>query len=173
MLIAETDRLILRHFHVADTEPMMSVFGDSEVMRFGSGTKSREEVEAWLKKCLEDYFAKWGFGLWAVVEKESEQVIGYCGLTRFPDIDGQQEIEVGYRLARAYWGRGYASEAALAVRDYAFATLNLQRLIAIVDPENAASIRVAEKIGLRYEKDVMLKGYTHPDRIYAIVRSRG
>src|SRR4051812_40748374 len=86
------------------------------------------------------------FGLWAVVEKSTRDVIGYCGLSRFEDVGGQPETEVGYRLIRSAWGHGYATEAATAVRDYAFDTLSLTRLIAIIDPRNVASIRVAEKI---------------------------
>ncbi|MSR60370.1 MAG: N-acetyltransferase [Planctomycetaceae bacterium] len=95
---------------------------------------------------------------------------GYCGVFQYPDVGRQPETEIGYRLARPHWGRGYATEAARALRDYGFGTLSLARLIALIDPRNAASIRVAEKIGLRYEKDVMPEGYTHPDRVDAITR---
>jgi RimJ/RimL family protein N-acetyltransferase len=86
---------------------------------------------------------------------------------------GQPETEIGYRLARPYWGRGYATESARAVRDYALNTLRLPRLIAMIDPQNVASIRVVEKLGMHYEKDVMFEGYTHPDRVYAIVHPEG
>ncbi len=157
MLIAEAQRVFLRCFHVADLDAMADVFGDPEVMRFGPGPQSRDRVEAWLRGCLEDYYRKWGFGLWAVVHKPDRRVIGYCGLTRFDDIDGRLEIEIGYRLARHFWGRGLATEAAGAVRDYAFDVLVLPRLVAIIDPHNGASIRVAEKNGLRYEKDVTFR----------------
>ncbi len=83
MLIAETDRTVLRHFHVADLDAMAAVFGDAEVIRFGPGPQPREWVEKWLKGCLEDYYQKWGFGLWAVVHKSNWAVIGFCGLTLF------------------------------------------------------------------------------------------
>jgi len=95
-------------------------------------------------------------------------VIGYCGLFFFPDVNGQSEVELGYRLAKSAWGQGYATESARAVRDYAFATLGLKRLIAMIDPSNLASIKVAQKIGMQYEKDVIFAGYTHPDLVYAI-----
>lgn len=170
-VIAETPRLVIRPFHVVDAEAMDHIFGNPEVMRFSSGVQSSAWVCQWLRRCLEDYLNR-KFGLWAVVERKSRNVIGYCGLTHFPDVGGRPETEIGYRLARDSWGYGYGTEAAQAVRDYAFYTLALNRLIAIIDPENAASIRVAEKIGLRYEKDVMLEGYTHPDRMYSI-RSPG
>jgi hypothetical protein len=169
MIIAETERLILRHFQLADSEAMDRVFGDPEVMYFGRGVQSREWVREWLHR-RQQIYQKLGYGVWAVVEKRSQQVLGYCGLTHFPDINGQPETEIGYRLARRHWGHGFATEAARAVRDYSFDTLKLPRLIALIDPQNVASIRVAEKIGLVYEEDVMLDGYTHPDRVYAIVR---
>ena len=168
MVLLNTERLFLRHFHILDREPMLRVFGDAEVMRFGSGAQSREWVEGWLRGCLERYHQTWGFGQYAVVERSSRKVIGYCGLSYFPDLDGQAEIEIGYRLARAAWGQGYATEAARAVRDLAFQTLGIQRLIAMIDPANIASIRVAEKIGMHYEKDILLEGYSHPDRVYGM-----
>jgi ribosomal-protein-alanine N-acetyltransferase len=157
MVIAEAQHVFLRCFHVADLDAMADVFGDPEVMRFGPGAQPRDWVEAWLRGCLEDYYRKWGFGLWAVVYKADRRVIGYCGLTRFDDIDGQPEIEIGYRLARRFWGRGLATEAVGAVRDYALGVLVLPRLVSVIDPRNVASIRVAEKNGLRYEKDVIFR----------------
>ncbi len=145
---------------------MAEVFGDPEVMRFGRGPRPREWVQQWLRGCLEDYYQKWGFGLWAVIHKADRRVIGFCGLTHFDDIDGRPEIELGYRLARAYWGHGLATEAARAARDHAFGTLVLPRLVAAIDPANVRSLRVAEKTGLRYEKDVIFQG--KPGRLYAL-----
>ena len=146
----------------------MDVFGDAEVMRFGDGVQTREWVEAWLRTCLENYQRR-GFGPYAVVEQSTGDVIGYCGLFYFLDIHGQPEIELGYRLRRAAWGQGYATEAARLVRDYAFHTLHIKRLIALIDPDNVPSIRVAEKIGMHYESEVMLEGYDHPDHVYVIL----
>ncbi len=136
-------------------------------MRFGDGIQSAEWVGGWLGRALESYERR-GYGPWAVVEKSSSVVIGYGGLFLFPDVNGRPEIEVGYRLARPFWGRGYATEAVIAVRDHAFSTLGLTRLIAIIDPGNIASIRVACKAGMRYETEVMLPGYTYPDQLYSI-----
>ena len=149
---------------------MQHVFGDPDVMHFGDGVQTKEWVKSWLQNCLERYYQTWGFGPYAVVEKDTQGVIGYCGLFYFPDVGGQPEVEVGYRLARSAWGKGYATEAARAVRDFAFATLGIKRLIALIDSSNIASIRVAEKIGMHYEKDVMFEGYTHPDHVYVITR---
>ena len=165
-----TERLFLRPFHILDAEAMHRVFGDPEVMRFGDGAQTKEWVDAWLQTCLERYYQTWGFGPYAVVEKQFQNVIGYCGLFIFPDINGKPEVEIGYRLARFAWGQGFATEAASAVRDYAFDVLGLKRLIAMIDPSNLSSIRVAQKIGMQYESEVMLEGYTHPDHVYVITR---
>lgn len=162
-----TERLVLRHFQIMDCEPMYDIFFDPDVMRFSEGVKTKEWVQAWLLTCLERY-QEWGFGPYAIVEQNTQAVIGYCGLFFFPDLDDQAETEIGYRLAHPAWGHGYATEAARAVCDYGFTQLGIQRLIAIIDPSNVASIRVAEKIGMHYERDVMLEGYTHPDHVYVV-----
>lgn len=163
-----TARLVVRHFRVRDAEPLYQVFSDPEVMRFGDGVQTREWVQNWLQTGIEHYQA-WGFGPYAVVKKYNRDVIGYCGLFYFPDINGQPEVEIGYRLARSAWGNGYATEAALAVRNYAFATFGLKRLIAMIDPSNVASIRVATKLGMHHESEIMMEGYTHHDHIYAVM----
>lgn len=145
------------------------MFGDPEVMRFGDGPQSAEWVGDWMRRALASYEQR-GYGPWAVIEKGGGELIGYCGLFYFPDINGRPEIEIGYRLARAWWGRGYATEAVVAVRDYAFHTLGLPRLVALIDPANVASVRVAEKAGLRQEAEVMLDSYDHPDLVFMISR---
>lgn len=170
MIMAETERLIIRRFHTLDVEAMTDIFGDAEVMQFGAGVQTTNWIYNWIQDQFQNY-STWGFGAWAAIEKRQAKVIGYCGLFHFPDVNGQPEVEIGYRFARAYWGQGYATEAALAVRDYAFRELGLPRLIAMIDPQNTASIRVAEKIGMCYETDVMFEGYTHPDHVYAMGNS--
>lgn len=167
-MLLTTARLYLRHFHILDAEPMLHVFGDEEVMRFGEGVQTKEWVEGWLRTCLERYYQTWGFGPYAVVEQRSHGVLGYCGLFYFPEVNGQPEVELGYRLRRSAWGQGYATEAALAVRDFAFTNLGIRRLIAMIDPGNRPSIRVAEKLGMRYETEVMFAGYDHPDHVYVV-----
>lgn len=165
----DTDRMRLRLLREDDADALDGVFGDAEVMRFGSGVQSREAVSAWLQAQLAHYTAH-GFGPWAVIEKATGDVIGYCGLFYYADVAGQPDVEVGYRLARKHWGRGFATEAVLAVRDYAFNALGLSRLIAMIDPANTASIRVAQKVGMHYEKDVWFEGYDHADHVYAVAR---
>jgi [ribosomal protein S5]-alanine N-acetyltransferase len=173
MVVLETERLLLRQFNMSDSEAMFHVFGDAEVMKFGDGIQTKEWIQNWLVTCLEEYYPKWGFGPYAVVKRINQEVVGYCGLFFFPDINGQPEVEIGYRLARANWGCGYATEAALAVRDYAFNSLGLKRLIAMIDPQNTASLRVARKLGMVYKKEIMFEGYSHPDHVYAVEAKRG
>lgn len=167
MIVLDTTRLLLRHVHPFDEGALGNIFGDAEVMRYGPGAQNQAWVRAWIHDARDSY-QRWGFGPWAVVEKSRSAVIGYCGLFYFPDIAGQPEIEIGYRFARRWWGQGYATEAAQAVRDYAFGVLCLPRLVALIEPQNLASIRVAEKLGMRYEKEVMLEGYSHPDQLYVV-----
>jgi [ribosomal protein S5]-alanine N-acetyltransferase len=136
-------------------------------MRFGAGPQTKAWTLEWIEKNLERYKVQ-RYGPYALIENNSSKLIGYCGLFFFPDIDGQSEVEIGYRLGSANWGHGYATEAAIAVRDFALHDLHFQRLIALIDPSNKASIRVAQKLGMGYEKDVMMEGYTRPDHLYIL-----
>lgn len=165
----ETRRLEIRQLKFADHIALNELFSDPEVMNFSmSGTKTSDEVKVWLATVIEDRKTSKGINLFAVVNKQKSTLVGYCGLTEFPDIDGVAEVEVGYRLIRKYWGQGFATEAAIAVRDYAFVDLGLGRLVALIDPTNKRSICVAEKIGMSYEKEVMLEAYDYPDHLYSI-----
>lgn len=172
MFELSTARLTLRHFQAEDDKALHdAVFADREVMRFGDGPQSLEWTRAWIETSQQDYYETKGYGPYAVIERSSQLLIGYCGLFYFPEVNGQPEIEIGYRLARSAWGQGYATEAAVAVRDYAFTTLAIRRLISIIDPSNLASIRVANKLGMIFESEVMFEGYAHPDHVYAITRA--
>lgn len=133
-----------------------------------TGTKTVDEVEVWLSSVIEDSRKSNGIELFGLHHKEKSVFLGYCGLTLFPDLDGKTEIEIGYRLIRKHWGNGYACEAAFAVRDYAFTELKLQRLVALIEPTNIRSICVAKKIGMTYEKEVLLAEYDYPDHLYSM-----
>ncbi len=165
-LIAETDRLKIRIFEMDDVEPMLRIFGDVEVMHFGDGIQTRDWVQNFLRESINGIEQFPGAAPWAVDLKNQFETIGYCGLFYFSDINGRAELEIGYRIARDYWGQGYATEAAAAVRDYVFKTLKHPRLIALIDPENISSINVAKKIGFRFEADVTSGIYPYSDHIY-------
>ena len=172
MPVAETKRLILRPVRAGDAAGLEAVFCCPEVMRFSEGVKNPAWVRAWIGRMIEERYPTWGFGLWSVVRRADERVIGYCGLMRLAGRCDRDEAELGFRLAKDVWGRGYATEAAAAACNHGLQRLALPRVIAIVDPENRASIRILEKIGMTYERDVMFDGYSHPDRLYA-TSSRG
>ena len=164
--IGETKRLILRRFESRDVDDLTEVLEHPEVMEFSpSGPINRTAVTETIQN-FEAHWQTWGFGQCAVVHKTDQKVIGYCGLIHFSDIDGKAEDEIGYRLNRNYWGQGYATEAGQSVLTYGFTVIGLKRMVSMIDPNNTRSIRVAEKIGLHYEKDVFIDGYV--DRIYVI-----
>ena len=149
----ETDRLIIRSTQEVDFEPLAALWTDPEVTRYMGGPRNYEEV----LKILRDYAkleSQPVFDQWPVIEKETCQVVGDCGILE-KDIDGRNQHEIIYVLARSAWGRGFATEAASSLRDYAFGELGLKRVTALIDPDNHKSERVATKIGLRYEKDTV------------------
>ncbi|MGI9435579.1 MAG: GNAT family N-acetyltransferase, partial [Geminicoccaceae bacterium] len=113
-----------------------------------------------------------GLGYRAVVERSTDHVTGYIGLVHDPARCASTEAEVGFRLSRRYWGRGYATEVGAAVLSYGMSTLQWPRIIAIIDPENGGSVRVAEKMGMMFERAIMFDGYDHPDHLYAISESQ-
>ncbi|HEY5346293.1 MAG TPA: GNAT family N-acetyltransferase [Verrucomicrobiae bacterium] len=151
-IVCETSRLILRKFDESDVESLFSFLGDSAVMRFSiTGTETREDIRTkYLPSCLRRY-SRDGLGQWAVVRKSDDMCIGECGICA-QEVDGEIEFEISYRMRRDCWGAGLATEAARACRDYGFQKAGLRRLISIIESENAASIRVAEKIGMTLEK---------------------
>ena len=166
----ETDRLILREFGKEDLDELHEVLSNARVMRFSAtGPFSREQTSEFIDRCRKTYCEK-GFGMYAVMEKKRNRIIGCCGFF-FQVIDGMDEVEIGYRLHPDFWNQGLGTEAARAVQDYGFGPLGLKRLISIIEAENVPSIRVAEKNGLRHEKDSVHKGI--PVRIYAIESGKG
>jgi len=154
-MVIATERLILRRFELADLDEFAPVMANAEVMHFSkSGPWTCERTQRFLEECLVDYSPeRWGYGRLAVVYKGDNRLIGLAGLARFDDIDGSPEVEIGYRLHPDYWGRGLGTEAAAATRDHGFEDLGMTRLISLIQPENVASIRVAEKIGMTCEKE--------------------
>jgi [ribosomal protein S5]-alanine N-acetyltransferase len=150
MTILTTPRLILRQFTLEDVNALHAVLGDPLAMRYYPAPFSRQETAEWIQRNL-DRYREHGFGLWAMVRKSDGQLIGDCGLT-VQMVDGQPEEEIGYHVLRSLWGQGYAFEAAAAVRDYQFNDRKKQRVISWMAPDNLASRRVAEKVGMVFEK---------------------
>jgi [ribosomal protein S5]-alanine N-acetyltransferase len=146
-VLLETDRLRLREFEASDADALEAVLGDEETMKFYPHAFSREEVEAWIARWRDRYFRD-GFGLWAMILKETEGLIGDCGLIT-QDVDGVVDVEVGWHVRRDLWRQGLATEAATACVELAFTKLGLPRVISLIRPENIASRRVAEKLGMK------------------------
>ena len=165
----ETDRLLLRMFREDDLGDLSLIYGDPDVMRHLSGHPlTTEETAGWLNYFLTGW-ENYGFGWWAVVLKESGELIGHCGL-QF--IHVTPEVEVTYGLAKAYWRLGLASEAARACLRYGFEQLNLDRIYALADPGNIASHRVMERVGMRYDKTEYYKDDLYEgDLIYYVISS--
>jgi [ribosomal protein S5]-alanine N-acetyltransferase len=159
MIILETERLLLREFVPEDVGLLSAVLSDPETMRYYPAPLDRTGVAEWIERNRRRY-RETGHGLWALVLKSSGEVIGDCGLTR-QTVDEIQEIELGYHLRRDLWGKGYASEAACACRDYGFAHLKVDQLISLVRIGNLPSRRVAEKVGMRLWKETVWRDLAH------------
>jgi RimJ/RimL family protein N-acetyltransferase len=130
-----------------DLNALHLIFTDPKVMAsFGGEPLSRAQMERWLQRNL-DHHGRFGYGLFSVILKGTEILIGDCGLEQM-EVDGMPVAELGYDFRSDYWHRGYATEAALAVRDYAFDVLQLPQLISLIRAGNLASKRVAEKLGM-------------------------
>jgi RimJ/RimL family protein N-acetyltransferase len=158
--VIETSRLRLRAMRAADLDDLLTIFGDPLVMGFfGTLPFTRDEMERWLERNLR-HQERHGYGLFAVISKESNRLIGDCGLEMM-DLGGGQVAELGYDFQSLMWGHGYATEAAAAVRDYAFEVLELPRLVSLIRTGNQASRRVAEKIGMRLEGTITKPGVTY------------
>jgi ribosomal-protein-alanine N-acetyltransferase len=153
MKILETERLLLRRLVLEDFDALHALYSDPIVRQyFPEGTLSLEETREELEWFLNGHPRHPELGLWATIHKESGQFIGRCGLLPWT-IDDQFEVEIAYMLGKEYWGQGLATEAARGIAKYAHETLGITRLICLIDHDNIASIRVAEKTGMAFEKE--------------------
>jgi RimJ/RimL family protein N-acetyltransferase len=160
----DTERLCLRPFTAADHDAIHAVYADPEVMRWvGHGAHRTPAETARARRGYADALAARGYGFVAVVERSSGAVVGDAGL--HPLAGRGPDVELGYTLARAAWGRGYGTEAAGALRDHAFAVLGVPRVTAQVEPANLASRRVLEKVGMTVVGERVT--YGRPHLVYA------
>lgn len=158
--VFETERLYLRQLTIDDIDNLQKIFSDPIAMQYYPKTLNIKETRAWIETALESY-GKYGFGLWACHLLATEEFVGQCGLVLQEDIDGKEEIEVGYLFVRQHWRQGLATEAARGSLQYARQVLRTDRIISLIHPLNIASQRVAEKNSLQPEKKVKFKGRTH------------
>lgn len=170
----ETKRLLLRPMRAEDVDPLLRVFGDPKVMAsFDAEPFDRDQTQRWVQRNFV-HQDRHGYDLFVVILKESGELIGDCGpeemeldgVSGAPTAAAGAAIELGYDFRNDHWNQGFATEAAKAVRDYAFDTLPLPRLISLVRQGNTTSRRVAEKIGMRRERDIQRVG--HPYWLFTI-----
>ncbi len=161
-----TERLLLRQWHPDDFEDFARITADPEVMRYIGNGQPATRTQAW--RAMAVFIGHWslrGYGLWATEERATGKFIGRIGLW---NPEGWPGLEVGWLLDRAYWGQGLAAEGARAALSYAFTTLGADHVISVISPGNTRSIRVAETIGERFEREHDLDG--NPVFIYGITR---
>jgi RimJ/RimL family protein N-acetyltransferase len=168
MKILETQRLILRRLVPDDLDDLYRLYRDPEIRRyFPEGMLTYAETKEELEWFLNGHPRHPELGLWATIHKETNQFIGRCGLLPWT-IDGRDEVEVAYLLGKEFWGQGLGTEAARAIAQYAFEKLRIPRLICLVDRDNRASIHVATKTGMTFEKEG--KDEKGPFLLYSMIR---
>ena len=171
MKILETERLLLRHLEPGDLDSLYSFYADPEISQYiPDAPRSYAETQEELEWHMNGHPKHPELGLWATIRKQTGALIGRCGLLPW-HINGRDEVEIAYLIDKAYWRQGLATEAAKAILTYGFVTLKLTRLICLIDERNPASIRVAEKIGMRFEKTG--EDDYWPFLIYSIISAAG
>jgi RimJ/RimL family protein N-acetyltransferase len=155
IIVLETDRLVLKRFSPGDARSFYELNLDPEVIRYTGDVPfaSVAEAEAFIRNY--DHYERYGFGRWSVFIRNSGDYIGFCGLNYRLALD---EVDVGFRLLRRYWGNGYATEAARGSLLYGFKGYALDKIVARAMQENMASIRVLQKLGMRFEKAFEAEG---------------
>lgn len=153
--VIETSRLRIRPMAAGDLLALVALWTDPEVTRYMGGPREPVALAMSLAEDLQP--ATSAYNLWPVEERVTGELVGHCGILD-KDVEGRAEFELVYVLARAFWGRGYATEAALALKAHAFTTLGLTRLIALIDPRNFGSAEVARRVGMTWERDVVRSG---------------
>ncbi len=155
-MVLETERLYLREMNQLDFNSLCKILQDEDTMYAYEGAFSDEEVQEWLDRQISRY-QKWNFGLWAVILKKTDEMIGQCGLTMQPWRE-TEVLEVGYLFNRLYWHKGYATEAAIACKNYGFKILKADEVCSIIRDTNIASQNVAVRNGMTMT-DIWIKHY--------------
>lgn len=155
MRVLETDRLILRRLTAEDAEFILELLNEPSFLRFigDKGVRTLDEAREYIAKGPADSYERFGFGLYLAELKDAGSPIGICGLVKR---DSLEDVDIGFAFLPGFWGHGYALESAAAVIAYAKDTLGLTRLVAVTSPDNHASIKLLEKLGLGFERLVRL-----------------
>jgi RimJ/RimL family protein N-acetyltransferase len=188
-VVLRTERLVLRRLTMDDLDPLAVIYADPEVRRFfPEGVLTRDQTREEIEWMLEVDYPRYGYGLWATMLRDTGELIGRCGLLPWPVVTSDRaalglegpeehptpgrrvEVEIAYLLGAAHWRRGLATEAARAIASLGFATLEVDRLICLIDEANVASLGVAAKLGMTVDGDVEIDGEVFP--LYAVARDR-
>lgn len=168
MIIAETERLTLRRLTVDDAEFVFALLNEPSWLRFigDKGVRTLEDARAYIENGPLAMYQRFGFGLYVTERRTDGVSMGMCGLIKR---DGLDDVDIGFAFLPAYWGRGYAFEAAAAVMDYGRNVIGLTRIVAITAPDNESSARLLEKLGLRFDRMVRLSADAKEDRLFVPV----
>ena len=148
----KTKRLLIREIQLSDIPALVEIWTDPDVTQFMGGPRDKDFLARSFAEDVET--GSDPYDLWPVIEVASNDVIGHCGLLQ-KEVDGRPETELVYVLHKLVWGKGYATKAATMLRDYAFEVCQLDRLVSLIDPANHGSERVAQKVGMTLEKEVL------------------
>lgn len=170
-MILETKRIYLREMTQCDYDSLCRMLQDEDVMYAYAHAFSDDEAHEWLDKQINRYKSD-GFGLWAVILKETDEMIGQCGLTK-QDCNGKQVVEVGYLFEKLFWHNGYAAEAAIACKEYAFETLDIDEVFSIIRDNNIPSQNVAKRNGMTQRGQFVkhYHGIDMPHLIFSVKRT--
>lgn len=168
MIIAETERLTLRRLTVDDAEFVFALLNEPSWLRFigDKGVRTLEDARAYIENGPLAMYQRFGFGLYVTERRTDGVPMGMCGLIKR---DGLDDVDIGFAFLPAYWGRGYAFEAAAAVMDYGRNVIGLTRIVAITAPDNESSARLLEKLGLRFDRMIRLSADAKEDRLFVPV----
>jgi RimJ/RimL family protein N-acetyltransferase len=163
--VLETDRLVLRRLDAGDAEFVFALLNDPDWLRYigDRGIRSLGDARAYILRGPVQMYASAGFGLYCVVRKDGRAPVGICGLIRRAGLD---DVDVGFAFLPAFRGMGYALEAASATLEYARTVLGIERVVAIVSPDNASSIRLLEKLGMRFLRTATMPGDADAVHVY-------
>lgn len=162
----ETERLILRCFTDKDADAIFAMRSDPEFMRFIKQPETRQQAVGWMQM-VSHYWKFDNYGYWAVVLKETNETIGWSGTWNLFETN---EKEIGFAIAKEFWGRGYATEAAMVALNYSFENRDATRVVALAMPENLSSRRVMKKLGMQLEEQKYFRSYGLELVYYSVTR---
>lgn len=167
MIILETERLTLRHFTLDDAPFVLDLFTQPSFIAnvADRGLRSVEDAADYVRDHLFQAYGESGYGFWAVVSRATGATIGLCGVIKRETLD---DVDLGYGFLPQFWGNGFAREATTATMEHARHTLNLDRVVAIVSPHNAPSIKILDLLGMRREAEFTMPGEETPVFLYGI-----